>query len=89
MKPREEEIAVLCQRMVWYLAQAEEYDSGKPEIMTENGIVAADRCARMAAKYRAFAQDLAVLIDAYKQQQRKEFQRQKRKPGVSKKLPRL
>jgi hypothetical protein len=60
-----EELARLRQKIAWYLAQAEEYKSGRPEAGTENGIVAAMRCAEMAAKYRGWAQDLAILVEAH------------------------
>ncbi len=63
---RPEEVARLRQKMAWYLSQAEEYESGRPEAGTENGIVAAMRCAEMAAKYRGWAHDLSILIDAHK-----------------------
>jgi len=66
--PRSEELARLRQKMAWYLAQAEEYKSGRPEAATENGIVAARRCAEMAAKYRGWADDLAVMIEAYQEE---------------------
>jgi hypothetical protein len=59
------ELARLRQRRAWYLSQAEEYDSGRPEAATENGIVAAMRCAEMAANYRRMADDLSVFIAAY------------------------
>ena len=62
---RPEELARLRQKMAWYLSQAEEYDSGRPEARTENGIVAAMRCAEMAAKYRRWARDVAVLFQAH------------------------
>jgi hypothetical protein len=55
--------------MAWYLAQAEEYKSGRPEAKTENGIVAARRCAEMAAKYRGWAGDLSVMIEAYTEEE--------------------
>lgn len=61
--PQVSDRSKLRQRMKWYLAQAQEYDSGRPEAGTENGIVAAARCAEMAAKYRKWANDLSVLID--------------------------
>jgi len=55
--------------MAWYLAQAEEYESGSPEAKTENGIVAARRCTEMAAKYCGWAGDLAVMIEAYTEEE--------------------
>ena len=61
------EVARLRQRRAWYLSLADEYDSGRPEARTENGIVAAVRCADMAANYRRMADDLSVFIDAYKE----------------------
>jgi hypothetical protein len=65
---RPEELARLRQKMAWYLSQAEEYESGRPEAETENGIVAAMRCSEMAAKYRRWATDVAVLIQAHTEQ---------------------
>jgi hypothetical protein len=62
---RPEELARLRQKMAWYLSQAEEYETGRPEAGTENGIVATIRCREMAAKYRRWAQDVAVLIEAH------------------------
>jgi hypothetical protein len=62
---RPEELARQRKKIAWYLSQAEEYESGRPEAGTENGIVAAMRCAEMAAKYRRWAHDLAVLIEAH------------------------
>jgi hypothetical protein len=59
------ELAKLRQRRAWYLSLAEEYESGGPEAGTENGIVAAMRCADMAAHYRRMADDISVFIDAY------------------------
>lgn len=67
MDPAHRAKARLRHRKAWYLSQAEEYDSGRPEAATENGIVAALRCAEMATKYRRMADDLSVLIDAYKE----------------------
>jgi hypothetical protein len=64
---RSQELARLRQRRTWYLSQAEEYDSGRPEAGTENGVVAALRCAERAANYRRMADDLSVFIDAYKE----------------------
>ena len=61
------ELARLRQRRAWYLSLAEEYDSGRPEADTETGIVAAMRCAEMAANCRRMADDLSVFIDAYKE----------------------
>ena len=52
------------QRHAWLLSQAEEYNSGRPEADTENGIVAAQRCAEMAAKYRNQAANLLVVMEA-------------------------
>jgi hypothetical protein len=52
------------QKIAWYLSQAEEFESGRPEAGIENGIVAALRCAEMAGKYRKWAHDLSVMIDA-------------------------
>jgi len=69
---RPEEVARLRQKMAWYLSQAEEYDSGRPEARTENGIVAAMRCAEMAAKYRRWACDLAVLVQAHTELETRE-----------------
>jgi hypothetical protein len=66
--PRSEELARLRQKMAWYLAQAEEYETGRPEAATENGIVAARRCAEMAAKYRRWADDLAAIIKAHQEE---------------------
>jgi hypothetical protein len=60
-----EELARLRQKKAWYLAQAEEYESGRPGATTENGIFAARRCAAIAAKYRRWADDLAVMIEAH------------------------
>jgi len=37
------------------------------EAATENGIVAAMQCAEMATKYRRWAHDLAILIEAHKE----------------------
>ena len=51
-------------KATWLLAQAVEYDSGRPESGTENGIVAALRCAQMAASYRRQADNLAIFIAA-------------------------
>jgi hypothetical protein len=59
------ELAKMRHKMAWYLSQAEEYDSGRPEAKTDNGIVAAMRCTEMAAKYRGWAHDLSVIIDAH------------------------
>jgi hypothetical protein len=64
-KEQSDELKRICQRREWYLSQAEEYDSGRPEAKTENGIVAALRCAEIAANYRRMAGDLSVFIDAY------------------------
>jgi hypothetical protein len=61
------ELTRLRQRRAWYLSLAEEYDSGRPEAGTENGIVAAMRCADMTAHYRRMADDISVFIDAYKE----------------------
>jgi hypothetical protein len=69
---RPEELTRLRQKMAWYLSQAGEYESGRPEAKTENGIVAAMRCAEMAAKYRRWAHDLAVLIEAYNEEDAEE-----------------
>ena len=66
-KAQSDELKRMCQRRAWYLSQAEEYDSGRPEAGTENGIVAALRCAEIAANYRRMADDLSVFIDAYKE----------------------
>lgn len=67
--PRSEELERLRQKMAWYLAQAAEYESGRPEAKTENGIVAARRCADMAARYRGWAGDLAIMIEAYAEEE--------------------
>jgi hypothetical protein len=66
-KERSDELKRICLRRDWYLSQAEEYESGRPEAGTENGIVAAMRCAEVAANYRRMADDLSVFIDAYKE----------------------
>lgn len=71
---RAKELARLRYRRAWYLSQAEEYDSGRPEAGTENGIVAAMRCAEMAANYRRMADDLSVFIDAYSEADRPQGQ---------------
>ena len=52
------------QKMAWLLAQADEYDTGRPEMHVENGIVASRRCAEMAAVYRRQANNLATIIAA-------------------------
>jgi hypothetical protein len=52
------------ERLAWLLAQADEYDSGRPETDMENGIFAARKCAEMAAECRRHASNLAVLIIA-------------------------
>jgi hypothetical protein len=70
--PRSDELARLRQKMAWYLAQAEECESGRPEAKIENGIVAARRSAEMAAKYRGWADDLAVMIEAYTEEDARE-----------------
>jgi hypothetical protein len=58
------EVRKMRQKLAWLLSQAEEYDSGRPERDTENGIVAAQRCAEMAAKYRNQATNLLAVIEA-------------------------
>jgi hypothetical protein len=55
------------ERLAWLLAQAEEYDSGRPENATENGITAAHKCAEMAARYRGQADNLAAVIATTKE----------------------
>ena len=63
-KSQADELKKMRQKMAWLLSQAEEYESGRPESGTENGIVAARRCAEMAAKYRQWAANILVVIDA-------------------------
>jgi hypothetical protein len=58
------ELRKMRHRHAWLLSQAQEYDSGRPEQDTENGIVAAMRCAEMAAKYRNQAANLLAIIEA-------------------------
>jgi hypothetical protein len=49
----------------WLLAQAADYESGRPGNEIENGIYAAHKCAEMAMKFRRQADNLAVMISAY------------------------
>jgi hypothetical protein len=58
------ELRKMRQKMAWLLAQAEEYESGRPEIGIENGIFAAAKCREMAASYRRQARNLAIYIAA-------------------------
>ena len=69
-KAKEELVRRLRQQRVWLIAQAEEYESGRPERDTENGIVAAQRCHGMAGKYRERAENLDLLIAAHEQESR-------------------
>jgi len=63
-KDQSDELKKLRQKLAWLHSQAEEYESGRPELHTENGIVAAKRCAEIAAKYRQQAANLMAIIDA-------------------------
>lgn len=47
------------------LAQAAEYESGRPGIAIENGIYAARECTEIAAKCRRQADSLKIMIAAY------------------------
>ena len=49
----------------WLMAQAAEYESGRPGSAIENGIYAAHKCAEMATKLRRQADNLAIMIAAY------------------------
>ena len=69
-KAKQELVRRLRQQRVWLIAQAEKYESGRPELGTENGIVAAQRCSGMAAKYRQRAETLDLLIAAHDQEAR-------------------
>jgi hypothetical protein len=64
---RSSELKKMRHKVTWLLAQAVEYDSGRPESGTENGIVAALKCAEMAAAYRRQADNLAIFITAAEQ----------------------
>jgi hypothetical protein len=49
----------------WLMAQAAEYESGRPGAVVENGIYGAHICAETAMKFRRQADNLAVIISAY------------------------
>ena len=49
----------------WLLSQAAEYESGRPHVSVENGIVAAQRCAAAAQQFRKRAAEVAQLIAAH------------------------
>lgn len=55
----------LRKQFSWLMAQAAEYESGRPGSAIENGIYAAHECAEMAMKFRRQADNLAVIISAY------------------------
>jgi hypothetical protein len=59
------ELKKLLVRREWLLSQAAEYESGRPTMGIENGIVAAMKGAEMAAMFRKQAADLSVFISAY------------------------
>jgi len=59
------ELKKLLQRREWLLSQAAEYESGRPTLGIENGIVAAQKSTEMAALFRKQAADLAIFIAAY------------------------
>ena len=61
---RADNLKQMRHKMAWLRTQVEEYESGRPEFSTENGIVAARRCAEMADKFREQASNLAILIAA-------------------------
>jgi hypothetical protein len=59
-----DQLKKMRKQLTWLLAQVEEYESGRPEIATENGIYAAHKCSEMAAEYRRRADNLTALIAA-------------------------
>jgi hypothetical protein len=61
---KDEKLVVMRKQLAWLLAQAAEYDSGRPEAATENFIYAAQKCAEVAAMYRRQAETLQYLIAA-------------------------
>jgi hypothetical protein len=52
------------QQLEWFLALAEEYESGRSEADIENGIFAARKYAEIAADFRQRARNLEILIAA-------------------------